>query len=157
MAAISLLADCVIQGSIFIREKRGGIATTKERDEHGRFEPCAQSFAHGEGKSHRSSEILAEVLGISPRKVERARPNYVPDDTILQRRELTRFRWDLVDQISDLKRRRLTVVDRVFPEFAGHFTDPFGASARELLDRAAATAELLATLDQQLLRLVTLR
>ena len=84
----------------------------------------------------RDAFVLADLV-----RIGRARPNYVPDDTILQLRELTRFRWDLVDRIGDAKRRVLTVLDRVFPEFADQFSDPFGTSARELLQRAASAAE----------------
>jgi transposase len=87
----------------------------------------------------RDAFILADLV-----RIGRTRPNYVPDDTILQLRELTRFRWALADQIGDAKRRILTVLDRVFPEFAGQFADPFGATARELLDRAASAADFAA-------------
>jgi transposase len=84
----------------------------------------------------RDAFVLADLV-----RIGRAKPNYVPDDTILQLRELTRFRWDLRDRVGDVKRRLLTVLDRVFPEFADQFSDPFGTSARELLARAASAAE----------------
>lgn len=87
----------------------------------------------------RDAAVIADLV-----RIGRARPSYVPDDTILQLRELTRFRWGLVDRLGDAKRRVLTVLDRVFPEFAAHFTDPFGASGRELLGRAASAADFAA-------------
>jgi transposase len=87
----------------------------------------------------RDAWVLADLL-----RIGRARPNYVPDDTILQLRELTRFRWSLVDQIGDAKHRVLAVLDRVFPEFAEQFSDPFGASARELLAHGASAADFAA-------------
>jgi transposase len=80
--------------------------------------------------------VLADLV-----RIGRARPNYVPDDAVLQLRELTRFRWDLVDRLGDAKRRVLAVLDRVFPEFADQFSDPFGTSARALLARAASAAD----------------
>jgi transposase len=87
----------------------------------------------------RDAFVLADLV-----RIGRARRNYVPDDTVLQLRELTRFRWGLVDQIGDAKRRLLAVLDRVFPEFAEQFSDPFGVSARELLSRAATAADFAA-------------
>jgi len=87
----------------------------------------------------RDAAVLADLV-----RIGRARANYVPDDTLLKLRELTRFRWTLMDQIGDAKRRILGVLDRVFPEFADHFSDPFGTSARELLTRAASAAEFAA-------------
>jgi transposase len=85
----------------------------------------------------RDALVLADLV-----RINRARPNYVPDDTILQLRELTRFRWGLVDQIGNAKRRILGVLDRVFPEFADHFSDPFGVTARQLLTQAARAVSL---------------
>lgn len=83
----------------------------------------------------RDAFVLADLV-----RIGRARPNDVPDDTLLQLRELTRFRWHLADRIGDAKRRLLTVLDRIFPEFADQFTDPFGTSARVLLRQAASAA-----------------
>jgi transposase len=89
----------------------------------------------------RDAFVIADLL-----RVGRTRPNSVPDDRILHLRELTRFRWHLVDRGGDAKRRLLTVLDRIFPEFADQFTDPFGISARTLL-REAASAGAFAALD----------
>jgi transposase len=74
----------------------------------------------------------------------RARPSYVPDDAVLELRELVRFRWHLADRVGDAKRRVLGVLDKVFPEFAAQFSDPFGATGRELLGRCAGAAEFAA-------------
>ncbi len=93
----------------------------------------------------RDAFVLADLV-----RIGRTQPNYVPDDVILQLRELTRFRWDLVDRVGDAKRRILAVLDRVFPEFADQFSDPFGTSARELLGRAASAAEFAAFDVQEL-------
>jgi transposase len=87
----------------------------------------------------RDAWVLADLL-----RIGRTRPNYVPNDTILQLRELTRFRWGLIDQIGGAKRRVLAVLDQVFPEFADHFSDPFGVSARELLAHGASAADFAA-------------
>jgi hypothetical protein len=87
----------------------------------------------------RDAFVLADLV-----RIGRARPNYVPEDTILQLRGLTRFGRDLAHRIGDGQRQGLTVLDRVFPEFAPQFTDPFGTSARELWARAATAAEFAA-------------
>ena len=80
--------------------------------------------------------LIADVV-----RIGRGRAAYVPDETILQLRELTRFRWSLVDQIGDAKRRALTVLDRVFPEYETLFSDVFIKSSRALLERATSAAE----------------
>lgn len=77
-------------------------------------------------------------------RMGRARPSYVPDDQLLELRELERFRWHLADQLGDAKRHVLGVLDKVFPEFADHLGDPFGATGRALLNRCASAIEFAA-------------
>jgi transposase len=77
-------------------------------------------------------------------RMGRARPSALPSDTLLELRELERFRWHLADQLGDAKRRVLAVLDKVFPEFADQLSDPFGASGRALLDRCASAVEFAA-------------
>jgi transposase len=80
--------------------------------------------------------LIADVV-----RIGRGRAAYVPDETILQLRELTRFRWGLVDQIGDAKRRALSILDRVFPEYEGLFSNVFIKSSRALLQQATTAAE----------------
>jgi transposase len=85
------------------------------------------------------AKLVAELA-----RVGRARSRYVPDDAVLELRELVRFRWHLADQLGDAKRRVLAVLDKVFPEFAAQLSDPFGATGRELLGRCAGAAAFAA-------------
>jgi transposase len=85
--------------------------------------------------------LIADVV-----RIGRGRAAYVPDETILQLRELTRFRWGLVDQIGDAKRRALSILDRVFPEYESLFSDVFIKSSRALLQHATTAADF-ATAD----------
>ena len=77
-------------------------------------------------------------------RIGRARPSYVPEDGLLELREVERFRWHLADQVGDAKRRVLGVLDKVFPEFAEQVGDPFGATGRALLERCASAVEFAA-------------
>jgi len=86
----------------------------------------------------RDSFVIADFL-----RIGRIMANYVPDETILKLRELTRFRFDLVDQIGDAKRKVLTTLDRVFPEYPDLFSDVFVKSSRELLCHATTAAEFI--------------
>lgn len=67
-----------------------------------------------------------------------------PNKQLLQLRELTRFRWNLIDHIGDNKRRVLNVLDRIFPEYETLFSDVFLTSSRTLLKHAASAEELAA-------------
>ena len=65
---------------------------------------------------------------------------------LLQMRELTRFRFWLTDQIGDCKRKILSILDRVFPEYETFFSSVFLTSSRALL-KEAATAQEIADFD----------
>ncbi len=65
---------------------------------------------------------------------------------LLQMRELTRFRFWLTDQIGDCKRKILSILDRVFPEYETLFSSVFLTSSRALL-KEAATAQEIAAFD----------
>jgi transposase len=55
------------------------------------------------------------------------------DESIMSLRNLTRFRHYLVGSISDLKRKAISVLDQVFPEYETVFSDIFGQTSKELL------------------------
>lgn len=63
---------------------------------------------------------------------------------ILQLKELTRFRFRLVQQIGDCKRKIISILDRVFPEYEQLFSSVFLASSRQLLHKAVTADEFAA-------------
>ena len=75
--------------------------------------------------------------------------------TILQLRELTRFRFWLSEQIGDCKRKLLTILDRVFPEYESVFSNVFVASSRALLQEAVSAQEFAHFDLQELTELLT--
>jgi transposase len=60
---------------------------------------------------------------------------------ILQMRELSRFRYRLSEQIGDCKRKILTILDRVFPEYEQLFSSVFLKSSRQVLKTAVSAQE----------------
>jgi transposase len=75
---------------------------------------------------------------------------------LLQLRELSRFRCWLSEQIGDGKRKLITILDRVFPEYATLFSDVFVQSSRALL-RQAVSAQEFADFDLQELTAILTR
>jgi len=76
----------------------------------------------------------------------RPEPTSEQKPVIMQLRDLSRFRFRLVQQIGDCKRKIVAVLDRVFPEYQSIFGDVFLRSSRALL-REGVSAEELAELD----------
>jgi transposase len=60
---------------------------------------------------------------------------------LLQLRELSRFRFRLTEQVGDLKRKLLTILDRVFPEYERLFSDVFLQASRAVLQEAVSAQE----------------
>lgn len=76
----------------------------------------------------------------------RPEPTSEQKPVIIQLRDLSRFRFRLVQQIGDCKRKIIAILDRVFPEYESLFSDVFLRSSRALL-REGVSAEELAELD----------
>lgn len=100
-----------------------------------------KSFLRKAKTDKRDSWVIADLL-----RIGRGQATVIPDKRILQLRELARFRFSLIDQIADLKRKVLSILDRVFPEYETLFSDIFRKGSRAILARAA-TAEELAQFD----------
>jgi transposase len=60
---------------------------------------------------------------------------------LLQLRELTRFRFRLTQQMGDCKRKIISILDRVFPEYEKIFSDVFLQTSRRLLHEAVTAAD----------------
>jgi transposase len=100
-------------------------------------------------KSDRSDAVwIADFLRI-------ANPSPMRQDlpVLLQLRELSRFRLRLAEQIGDIKRKLLTILDRVFPEYEQLFSSVFLRTSRALLEQAVSAQEVA---DMDLQELATL-
>ena len=60
---------------------------------------------------------------------------------LLQLRELSRFRMRLSEQLGTLKRKMLTILDKVFPEYETLFSSVFVKSSRAMLQEAVSAQE----------------
>ena len=74
-------------------------------------------------------------------RIANLRPTDQELPVILQLRELSRFRFWLTDQIGDCKRKVLSILDRVFPEYETLFSSVFLKSSRALLKEAVSAQE----------------
>lgn len=85
--------------------------------------------------------ILADLL-----RMNRTEATQMTSETILKLQTLSRTRFAFVDHVSELKQRVLGVLDRIFPEYPGCFSDVFIKTSRELL-KSYSTPEELAEVD----------
>jgi len=73
----------------------------------------------------------------------------------LQLRELSRFRFRLTEQVGNLKRKLLTILDRVFPEYEHLFSSVFLQASRTVLQEAVSAQEFADFDLQELTSLLT--
>lgn len=79
----------------------------------------------------------------------------IADENIVSLRNLSRFRVTLSQQITDTKRRIVTVLDQVFPEFETLFSDSFGKTAKVLLEEYPTPESLELITTRKLTNLIT--
>lgn len=89
--------------------------------------------------------LIAQVIRMDlPEKTS------LPTEDIFRLKQLERFRYSLVDSSSDLKRKIITCLDQVFPEYEKIFSDIFGSSSTEILLNSPLPEDIL-QLDTELL------
>ena len=97
----------------------------------------------------KDSVLIADVL-----RFGRYTETVLPDEPILQLRELSRCRTGLVESSGNLKRKILGILDRIFPEFASCFSTVFGTAPTELLQEFADPEELANCDIEKLIKLL---
>ena len=91
-----------------------------------------KSFRNTNLRGAKSDNVDSERIAVLLRFGEFKRCNVVVDK-MMDLRELTRLRVDLVANMADLKRKIICVLDRIFPEFMKVFANRFGKAAVELI------------------------
>jgi transposase len=69
-------------------------------------------------------------------------------------RQLCRYRFALVDECSDWKRKVIALLDQVFPEYSSLFSDTFGASSKEVLLAYPTPEDMLSISSDKLTELL---
>ena len=91
------------------------------------------------------SFLVAEVI-----RFGRFSQTTLAEPDLIALRQLCRYRFFLVDQISDVKRKVVSLLDQVFPEYETLFSDLFGASSRQMLAEFSSPEEFLAVDTEKL-------
>lgn len=100
-----------------------------------------KAFRNTNLRGAKSDNVDAERIAVLLRFGDFQRCN-VSVDQLVNLRELTRLRSDLVANLADLKRKIIAVLDRIFPEFALVFNNQFGTTAVALLTDYPTPEEL---------------
>ena len=78
----------------------------------------------------------------------------ISDENIFAIRQLSRYRSSLVDECSSWKRKVITILDQVFPEYSDLFSDTFGITSKELLSKYPLPENMLEVSTKELTSLL---
>lgn len=91
----------------------------------------------------RDAYLIAQVI-----RIDNPEPTPFIEEDLLEIKHQERLRYSLVDQSSDIKRKVISLLDQVFPEYEDLFSDIFGLSSTELLLQYPLPEDLL-TIDTE--------
>lgn len=83
------------------------------------------------------SRLIAETLRIGEYD-----PTRIATDELQSLKTLTRYRQSLKEQAAETKTKAICLMDAYFPEYAGLFSDMFGAASRALLAKSPLPEEI---------------
>jgi hypothetical protein len=89
--------------------------------------------------------VIADLI-----RIGRYTKTTLSEPDLLALRELCRHRFFFVDMVSDLKRKVITLLDQVFPEYQHLFSDVFGTTSSQLLLQYSTPDEILAVDTEKL-------
>lgn len=93
--------------------------------------------------------LIAQVM-----RMDLPDPTQLPKEELFQLKQLERFRYSVVDNMSDLKRKVIACLDQVFPEYDQLFSDMFGKSSTQLLVQSPLPEDLLEIDSENLIQLL---
>src|SRR5699024_1888272 len=79
---------------------------------------------------------------------------HLPYEDNVRFNQILRFRYSIVDQTSDLKRKVIASLDQVIPEYKKLFSDMFGKSSTQLLLQAPLPEDILEIDSKKLIELL---
>jgi transposase len=82
--------------------------------------------------------LVAQVI-----RLDMPQATNLPQEDVFKLKRLERFRYGLVDESSDLKRKIIACLDQVFPEYEKFFSDIFGRSSTEVLLQSPLPEDIL--------------
>jgi transposase len=85
----------------------------------------------------KDSFVIAQIM-----RFGEFRTTELSEENVIALKQLSRYRLCLVESAGDCKRRIIALLDQVFPEYAGLFSDTFGVTSLEILAKYQSPEDL---------------
>lgn len=102
-----------------------------------------KSFRGAYSNRKQKNDVIDSILIAEFLRFNGSNTTNLPDEELLSLRNLTRYRSNIVDNVSKLKTQIVNLLDRVFPEYTKVFSDTFGCSSKNVLLNCPTPEELL--------------
>ncbi|MGY3777050.1 IS110 family RNA-guided transposase [Helcococcus sueciensis] len=96
------------------------------------------------------SFVIAQILRFGEFSV-----SHFSDEDTFALRNLSRFRFALVDEVSDWKRKLVAILDQVFPEYSSLFSNIYGVTSKELLSKFPLPEDMISISADELAKLLS--
>lgn len=96
------------------------------------------------------SFVIAQIMRFGEYSIS----NFSDEDAFALR-NLSRYRFALVDECSDWKRKLVAILDQVFPEYSTLFSNIYGVASKELLSKYPLPEDLINISAQELANLLS--
>ena len=96
------------------------------------------------------SFVIAQILRFGEFSV-----SHFSDEDTFALRNLSRFRFALVDEASDWKRKLVAILDQVFPEYSSLFSNIYGVASKELLSKYPLPEDMISIPADELAKMLS--
>ena len=92
-----------------------------------------KSFRGAYTNRKQKNDVIDSILIASFLSFNGTKQTSLPNDDLLALKNLTRYRSNLVSNISKVKTQVTGILDKVFPEYSDLFSDTFGEASKQIL------------------------
>ena len=92
-----------------------------------------KSYRGAYNNRKQKNDIIDSIIIADYLRVFGSKESKLPEENLLSLKQLTRFRSNIVDNVSSLKVQVIGLLDKVFPEYKKLFCDTFGTTSKQLL------------------------
>lgn len=98
------------------------------------YNPCQiKSYRGAYNNRKQKNDIIDSIIIADYLRVFGSKESKFPEEKLLSLKQLTRFRANIVANVSSLKVQVIGLLDKVFPEYKKLFCDTFGNTSKQLL------------------------
>lgn len=92
-----------------------------------------KSYRGAYNNRKQKNDVIDSIIIADYLRVFGSSESKLPEENLLSLKQLTRFRSNIVDNVSSLKVQIISLLDKVFPEYNKLFCDVFGNTSKQLL------------------------